>query len=128
MRKGVSLKTDRFKYHQKRNVKLLRKHSTPEEEILWENIRNKKLKGLKFRRQHAIGRFIVDFYCHRLKLIIEIDGGIHKQNISHDQYRERILRDMGYHMIRFRNDDVVNSLDRVLQKIVNLAKKIMISS
>ena len=73
-------------------------------------------------------RFIVDFYCHRLKLIIEIDGGIHKQNISHDQYRERILREMGYHMIRFSNDDVVNSLDRVLQKIVNLANKIMISS
>ena len=127
MRKGVSLRSDRFKFRQKKDVASLRKLSTPAEQLLWQNIRNRNMKGLKFRRQHAIGRFVVDYYCHELKLIIEIDGDIHKQKVSRDEYREQILCDLGYRIIRFSNEDVIKSIDIVLEKVVELADRILTS-
>ena len=65
----------------------LRKESTPEEKIVWEALRNKKFLGLKFRRQHVLKGFVVDFYCHSLNLAIEIDGGIHQKQVDYDLLR-----------------------------------------
>jgi cyclase len=97
----------------------LRIRMTNAEIILWEALRNKKLSGLKFRRQHPIGRFIVDFYCHKYKLVVELDGGIHEvQEVkANDQNREEELKDFGLNILRFTNEQVINELAYVLQTI-----------
>ena len=99
-------------------ARLLRQKLTPAEAILWEALRERKLEGLKFRCQHPIGRFIVDFYCPSLKLIIEIDGEIHIQQQNHDQARTDQLQDFGYSVLRFTNDEVINDLPKVLNRII----------
>jgi len=73
--------------------------------------------GFKFRRQAGIGCYIVDFYCHELKLIIEIDGGIHDEQEQYDQRRENWLKRNGYHILRFKNENVMYDLDSALTKI-----------
>lgn len=96
----------------------LRQNLTPAEAILWEELRGRKLEGLKFRCQHPIGRFIVDFYCPSFKLIIEIDGGIHIQQQDYDQARTDQLQDFGYSVLRFTNDEVINDLPKVINQII----------
>jgi very-short-patch-repair endonuclease len=96
----------------------LRQNLTPAEAILWEALRGRKLEELKFRCQHPIGRFIVDFYCPSLKLIIEIDGGIHIQQQDYDQARTDQLQDFGYSVLRFTNNEVINDLPKVLNQII----------
>ena len=107
------------------NAKALRKKMTNAEKILWHKIRSKKLNGYKFRRQHPVQRFIADFYCHELKLIIEVDGAYHKQNHQkeYDKNREEILRFQGIEIIRFSNEEVFRDLQGVLQKILIEAEK-----
>lgn len=97
----------------------LRKRSTEAEEILWQFLRNKNHKGLKFRRQHPLKNYIADFYCHDLKLVIEIDGGIHNQEVNqvYDKQRTIVLNELGLSVIRFTNDEVLNQLPEVLKKI-----------
>jgi cyclase len=97
----------------------LRLRMTKAETVLWESLRNKRLRGLKFRRQHPIGRFIVDFYCHKYKLVIELDGGIHEISKvkANDQNREEELKDFGLYILRFSNEQVINDLAYVLQTI-----------
>src|SRR5881394_3542767 len=75
----------------------LRQSSTKAEEILWQHLRNKKLDGLKFRRQHPLDNFIVDFYCHEKSLAVEVDGQIHdiKENAEYDKHRTYILGGSG---------------------------------
>lgn len=99
-------------------ARLLRQRLTPAEAILWEALRGRKLEGLKFRCQHPIGRFIVDFYCPSLKLVIEIDGGIHIQQQDYDQARTDQLQDFGYSVLRFTNDEIINDLPKVLNQII----------
>lgn len=94
----------------------LRNNPTPEENILWQQIRNSKL-GFKFRRQHSIGNFIVDFYCPVKKLIIEIDGGQHLDKKEYDKERSNYLESLGFKVIRFWNDEVNNDIDKVIEKI-----------
>ena len=96
----------------------LRQNLTPAEAILWEALRGRKLAGLKFRCQHPIGRFIVDFYCPSLKLIIEIDGVIHTQQQDYDQARTDQLQDFSYSVLRFTNDEVINDLSKVINQII----------
>jgi very-short-patch-repair endonuclease len=98
----------------------LRKSTTEAEKILWNELKNRKLKGLKFRRQHPIHYYIADFYCHEKRLIIEIDGGIHEhENIQeHDENRTAELERLGITVIRFSNDEVINSKELVLKKII----------
>jgi hypothetical protein len=96
----------------------LRQNLTPAEVILWEALRGRQLRGLKFRCQHPIGRFVVDFYCPSLKLIIEIDGGIHAQQQDYDQARTDQFQDFGYSVLRFTNDEVINDLPKVLNQII----------
>jgi len=97
----------------------LRQESTEAEKLLWEELRNRKLKGLKFRRQHPIDTFVLDFYCHERKLAIELDGSIHdgKLNKEYDEARTAMLGGLGIYTLRFRNDEVINNIESVLRKI-----------
>ncbi|HEY9867286.1 MAG TPA: DUF559 domain-containing protein, partial [Candidatus Obscuribacterales bacterium] len=79
----------------------LRRELTPAESILWEALRGRQLDGLKFRCQHPVGKFILDFYCPSVKLVIEVDGGIHDQQQEYDQARTEKLEAFGYRVLRF---------------------------
>lgn len=98
--------------------KELRLKPTLQEEKLWWYLRNKKL-GIKFRRQHSVGGYILDFYCPEKNLIIELDGGVHnkKEAREYDKIRDKFLTNLGYQMLRIPNDEVDNSVEKVLDKI-----------
>jgi very-short-patch-repair endonuclease len=95
---------------------------TPAESVLWDAIKNKKLKGYKFRRQHPIGIFIVDFYCHEMALAIEVDGKYHDENAQqeYDSNRTKLLEEAGIFELRFRNEEILNDLNAVLTKIEHI--------
>ncbi|WP_030008200.1 endonuclease domain-containing protein [Picosynechococcus sp. NKBG042902] len=95
----------------------LRVNLTPAEAKLWEALRGKKLDGFKFRCQHPVEQFILDFYCPSCKLVVEIDGEIHRDRQEYDQARTEKLEILGYRVIRFSNDEVMNHLDDVLERI-----------
>jgi very-short-patch-repair endonuclease len=95
----------------------LRRRPTPAERLLWERLRNRQLDGFKFRRQHPIGRFVVDFYCVEAGLALEVDGLIHDRQRDADNLRDRHLRDEGVNVLRVKNDDVMNNLSAVLDRI-----------
>ena len=95
----------------------LRQQMTPAEAALWERLRRKQLAGLKFRRQHPIERFIVDFYCPSARLIVEVDGEIHRYQEREDAARDAFLTQRGYRILRFQNDDVLQNIEKVLEKI-----------
>ncbi len=97
----------------------LRKNLTPAEDKLWDALRNRRLCGFKFRRQHPLKQFIADFYCHEKKLVIELDGEIHqKQEISeYDEGRTFELEKFGLTVLRFKNEEVLRSFDKVLDMI-----------
>ncbi|HMU08608.1 MAG TPA: class I tRNA ligase family protein [Ferruginibacter sp.] len=96
-----------------------RKDATVEEDIIWQELRNRNIGGFKFRRQHPIAGYIPDFVCLEKKLIIEIDGGYHNEadQAAFDKAREQWLAEQGFTMIRFTNDAVNNSLNTVLKDI-----------
>ncbi len=96
--------------------KNLRQNSTPQEVILWSKLRGSGL-GFKFRRQHSIGSFIVDFYCSEKKLIIEIDGSQHVDNKRYDEERSKYLEGMGYKVVRFWNNEINTNIEGVIMKI-----------
>lgn len=98
----------------------LRKASTPQEVILWSRLRNNRL-GHKFRRQHSIGKYIVDFYCPKRRLIIELDGSQHIDS-EYDKERDRHLKGLGFKILRFWDNDVNNNLEGILLKIVENLK------
>ena len=87
--------------------------------MLWEAFKMKRLDGFKFRRQHPVNRYILDFYCHKVKLDIELDGGYHetKSQKINDTDRSNNLKDLGIIEIRFKNEDVVNKLPEILNEI-----------
>ena len=95
----------------------LRQEMTPAERALWERLRNRRLGGLKFRRQHPLGRFIADFYCASHRLIIELDGPVHKAQRDYDAARAEHLRERGYRILRFSNEQVLNDIEKVLKVI-----------
>ena len=96
----------------------LRKEMTPAEKILWQVLRGNQLDGLYFRRQHAVGTYILDFVCIQEKLVIEVDGGSHLEQEEYDQERTRWLEDeKGYRVIRFTNDDVLKNIHEVVEAI-----------
>lgn len=90
---------------------------TPAEQLLWARLRNQQLADLKFRRQHPIGRFIVDFYCHAQRLIVEIDGPVHFLQKDQDLARTQYLQARGYRVLRFQNQEVLQDMRCVLQSI-----------
>ena len=100
-------------------VKELRREMTPTEKILWQELRANKL-GVHFRRQQVIAGFIVDFYCHKAALVIEVDGDIHDLQQEEDARREKVLNEMGLRVVRFRNEEVERGLSAVLGKVREL--------
>ena len=109
----------------KRRRRSLRLNITDGEYSLWKLIRNNNLE-YKFRRQTSIGSYIVDFYCHKLKLIIEVDGGIHNDQIEYDTKRETWLKNQGYNILRIPNENCIYLADNILKiiktKIAELTK------
>jgi very-short-patch-repair endonuclease len=94
----------------------MRKEPTDAENLLWQHIRNHQL-GVKFRRQHSIERFIVDFYCAEAGLVIEVDGVVHQYQIDEDLIRQTFIENQGLRLMRFSNEKVLNNLDAVLHRI-----------
>ena len=95
---------------------------TPAEQLLWNKLRSKQCDSLKFRRQHAIGPFIVDFYCPEQLLVVEIDGDVHAEEtkITKDRQRERYLRSLDLQVIRYTNHEVMSNLDGVLEHLLGV--------
>ena len=108
-----------------KRVRSLRKNQTPQEIILWSRLRDRNLKNLKFRRQYPIGKYIVDFICLEKKIIIELDGWQHKTEDSkkHDKERSKFLRQQGYEVVRFWNNEVNRNIEGVILKIEDAAGK-----
>jgi len=100
----------------------LRRNPTEVEKRLWSRLRNRQLDGIKFRRQTPIGRYIVDFVSESEKLIVELDGGQHAQQTEADAERTQALESMGYIVIRFWNNEVIENIDGVLMEILNTAR------
>jgi len=100
-------------------ARILRAKATPAEKKLWEALKGKKLGGVRFRRQHPIGRYILDFYCHSSKLGIELDGAYHQDKLQQwsDADRTLFLEDLGLRIIRFTNEEVLENLSVVLSTI-----------
>lgn len=94
----------------------LRRNLTETEKILWEDLSKKKLGGFRFRKQHPFNRFILDFYCIKMRLSVEIDGEIHnkKENKEYDAVRTKILKDNGISELRFTNAQILHEKDVVL--------------
>lgn len=101
-------------------AKELRKNLTSAELVLWSYLKQSPL-GCKFRRQHPLGIYIVDFYCHKLKLVIEVDGWIHSEVevAKADSKREEIIRAEGLDVLRFRNEEIEKNLELVITEIEN---------
>lgn len=100
-------------------AKALRKESTDAERWLWQRLRNRELLGWKFRRQHPIGCYIVDFVCIEKKIIIELDGSQHAENQTADSARSEYLKEKGYQVLRFWNNDVLVRGEAVLNAILS---------
>ena len=98
-------------------AKQLRGTMTRAEVILWQRLRAKQMCGLRFRRQEPLGNFIADFFCAQARLVIELDGGSHDGRAAQDAQRDEILRNEGYTVLRFSNEQVLHDLTGVLEII-----------
>jgi very-short-patch-repair endonuclease len=96
-----------------------RKNPTPAEKVLWNILRKYRNEGFLFRQQHPIYIFIADFYCHKIKLVIEVDGEIHfnKESQEHDDGRTGVMEKFGIKVLRFTNDQVLFSQETVIEQI-----------
>jgi very-short-patch-repair endonuclease len=110
---------------QKEKRQYLRNNATRAEKLLWSHLQNRSLGGLKFRRQHGIGPYIVDFYCPEVSLVIELDGEVHDTDEAqaYDRVRDAFLRDHNILTLRFRNADVFRDIDSILQTILEKVKE-----
>jgi very-short-patch-repair endonuclease len=98
----------------------LRLNMTPAEEKLWSALQNKQVLGKRFRRQHAVGRYVLDFYCPACKLAIELDGSVHDDRQEEDAIRTQEIERYGYQVIRFDNAEVMKNLEQVVQQIAEV--------
>jgi very-short-patch-repair endonuclease len=101
----------------KRFARQLRKDETKAEKLVWETIRNRKFRGFKFRRQHVVQGFVLDFYCQEVKLGIEIDGAVHYKRKDYDRLRQDIIESKGINVIRIKNRDILNDKSSILKKM-----------
>jgi very-short-patch-repair endonuclease len=99
------------------NAKALRSNLTDAEQKLWYHLRAHRFLGRKFKRQKPMGRYVVDFVCLEEKLIIELDGGQHAENVEYDHVRDSWLRSEGYTVLRFWNNELINEMEGVLERI-----------
>jgi len=107
----------------RQRAKELRKNLTPPEGILWSKLSSRRLMGLKFRRQHPMGPYITDFYCHEAHLIVELDGPTHGPRRAHDARRDAYFEREGIETLRFPASDIPTDMDRVLRIIYRRAKE-----
>ncbi|WP_026479411.1 endonuclease domain-containing protein [Ahrensia sp. 13_GOM-1096m] len=105
----------------RRYARNMRHESTDAEAVLWSELRNRGLNKLKFRRQVPIASYIVDFVCIEKKLIVEVDGSQHAVNI-YDKQRDERLKEQGYIVLRFWNDDIIRDLKNVCQHIIAVSE------
>ena len=112
-------------YGDKQLARNLRRNATAAETILWQYLRSNAL-GLKFRRQYPLNHYVLDFYCVRLRLCIEIDGDVHNTMMKneHDKLRTEYLNEMGITVLRYDNDVVFKNVDAILLSIQNYAKNV----
>ena len=96
----------------------LRRHSTDAEARLWHHLRDRRLAGCKFRRQVPLGPYFADFACVEKRLIVELDGGQHAEQAQRDSQRSEALREQGFTVLRFWNDQVLQQTDAVLEEIL----------
>jgi very-short-patch-repair endonuclease len=101
----------------RQRARQLRRDQTDAEQRLWAKLRDRQLGGAKFRRQHPIGYFVADFCCPQRKLVVELDGGQHAEDVAADQKRSRFLEERGYRVLRFWNHDVLGNTEAVLERI-----------
>ncbi|MEZ4553756.1 MAG: endonuclease domain-containing protein [Dehalococcoidia bacterium] len=103
-----------------RAARQLRRPLTPTERLLWEHLRDRRLDGLKFRRQHPVGPFVLDFYCVELRLAIEVDGGVHstEEQAHHDADRQAVLEEAGIRFIRIPAADIEADLEAVITRLL----------
>jgi very-short-patch-repair endonuclease len=99
------------------SARALRKRMTDAERLRWRHLRNRELGGWKFRRQYPVGPFIVDFICVEKNVVIEVDGGQHAENEALDLQRSAYLNKMGYRVLRFWNNEVLQETEAVLNAI-----------
>src|SRR5215211_1638013 len=99
------------------SARQLRLKQTATEKLLWDRLRGHKLAGLSFRRQHAVGGFVVDFACPSHLLVVEVDGSVHKESVFQDPERDRILGEYGWQVMRFSNDEIESDVNAALDAI-----------
>jgi len=115
--RGVGERVERGRVKALNNAKTLRTNQTEAEQRLWYRLRAHRFMGLKFKRQKPMGHYIVDFVCVEQRLIIEVDGGQHAEQVAYDQHRDMWLRSQGYTVLRFWNNEVMQQLESVLEQI-----------
>ncbi len=111
----------KIKYNKKLNplARNLRNKSTLAEVLLWNKLKQRKMAGYQFLRQRPIGNYIVDFFCHKLKLVIEIDGDSHENKVVKDEKRQNDLEKMGLTVLRFGDHAVKTHIEGILNAIYN---------
>lgn len=108
----------RIKDVKKELAREMRKNMTQAETLLWEHLRGNQLAGLHFRRQQIIFGFIADFYCHACGLVIELDGGVHDEQELYDECRDKLMKQSGIKVLRFRNEQIADDLVSVIEQII----------
>ncbi len=110
---------------EKTKAQLLRQNQTDAEKLLWKHLRNRNLLDQKFRRQHPIGKYIVDFCCMEKRLIIEADGGQHNEadKIRYDDARTKYLESHGFIVLRFWNNQILGETEQVLNEIGSVLER-----
>jgi adenine-specific DNA-methyltransferase len=103
-------------------ARTLRKNPTDAERRLWQRLSRRQISRVKFRRQQPIGPFIVDFVCFECRLIVEVDGGQHAEQVTYDESRALWLESQGYRVLRFWNNDVLANTDAVAQAILDVVE------
>ncbi len=104
------------------NAKTLRQQATFPERLLWSRLRRGQIHGHRFRRQHPIANYVVDFYCVDANLIIEVDGNSHIGQKQHDRDRQNHLESLGYRVLRVTNDDILKEIDSVVEGVAHAVK------
>ena len=108
-------------------ARILRKKMTTQEELLWERLNKKQICNMRFRRQHPIDFFIADFYCHEVRLVVEIDGGIHNEKREYDNGRTAEMDKYNITVIRFSNNQIENQIENVIIEIENTVRQLLMS-
>ncbi|RYF18438.1 MAG: endonuclease domain-containing protein [Comamonadaceae bacterium] len=108
-------------------AKALRKSSTDAENLLWYRLRNRQLLDLKFRRQRPVGKYIADFACLEIGLVVELDGGQHAEQTAYDAAREEEMKRLGFQTLRFWDNEVLKETDAVMEKIRQVAEALTLT-